>query len=146
MDELTSWVARSGYLPHGVCYAWSPALLWAMEIADAIAFVASPRAAGINAADIHDALERAAGHVHDGRVGVAIIGPCDQGDRQGPALSPCPAGFVAGELLPKAPAFRSREERPGGQQVAGRIADAEAAEVDHRDERAVSQQQVAGVE
>lgn len=35
MDALTDLLGRSGYLPHGYCFTWSPALLWAMVGADA---------------------------------------------------------------------------------------------------------------
>lgn len=36
MDALTSFLGRSGYLPHGYCFTWTPGLLWAMVSADAI--------------------------------------------------------------------------------------------------------------
>ena len=36
MDFLTSFLGRSGYLPHGYCFTWTPGLLWSMVGADAI--------------------------------------------------------------------------------------------------------------
>ena len=30
MDFLTSFMGRSGFLPHGYCFTWSPGLLWSM--------------------------------------------------------------------------------------------------------------------
>ncbi len=36
MDILTSLLGRSGYLPHGYCFTWSPGLLWSMVGADAV--------------------------------------------------------------------------------------------------------------
>src|ERR1700712_2639293 len=36
MDTLTSFLGRSGYLPHGYCFTWTPDLLWSMVGADAI--------------------------------------------------------------------------------------------------------------
>ena len=36
VDDLTSFLGRSGLLPHGYCIAWSPALLWSMVGADAV--------------------------------------------------------------------------------------------------------------
>jgi PAS domain S-box-containing protein len=36
MDLLTSILGRSGYLPHGYCFTWSPGLLWPMVGADAL--------------------------------------------------------------------------------------------------------------
>ncbi|MDO9093309.1 MAG: PAS domain S-box protein [Rubrivivax sp.] len=36
MDALTSLLGRSGYLPHGYCFTWSPGLLWSMVGADAL--------------------------------------------------------------------------------------------------------------
>ncbi len=34
MDALTSFMGRSGFLPHGYCLSWSPALLWSMVGSD----------------------------------------------------------------------------------------------------------------
>ena len=45
MDELTSLVARSGFLPHGYCFQWSPGLLWTMvgaDLAIALAYFSIP--------------------------------------------------------------------------------------------------------
>ena len=36
MDLLTSFFGRSGFLPHGYCFTWSPGLLWTMVSADAL--------------------------------------------------------------------------------------------------------------
>jgi PAS domain S-box-containing protein len=36
MDFLTSFFGRSGFLPHGYCFTWSPSLLWTMVSADAL--------------------------------------------------------------------------------------------------------------
>ncbi|MBX9793129.1 MAG: PAS domain S-box protein [Burkholderiaceae bacterium] len=36
MDFLTSFFGRSGFLPHGYCFTWSPALLWSMVGADSV--------------------------------------------------------------------------------------------------------------
>ena len=36
METLTSFLGRSGYLPHGYCFTWTPDLLWSMVGADAI--------------------------------------------------------------------------------------------------------------
>jgi PAS domain S-box-containing protein len=36
MDFLTSFMGRSGFLPHGYCFTWSPGLLWSMVGADAV--------------------------------------------------------------------------------------------------------------
>ena len=36
MDTLTSLLGRSGFLPHGYCFTWSPGLLWSMVVSDAI--------------------------------------------------------------------------------------------------------------
>ncbi|RZL11918.1 MAG: PAS domain S-box protein [Rubrivivax sp.] len=35
MDVFTSFLGRSGYLPHGYCFTWTPALLWTMVVSDA---------------------------------------------------------------------------------------------------------------
>ena len=35
MDEITSFLGRSGFLPHGYCFTWQPGLLWTMVGADA---------------------------------------------------------------------------------------------------------------
>jgi PAS domain S-box-containing protein len=35
MDFLSSFLGRSGYLPHGYCFTWSPGILWSMVAADA---------------------------------------------------------------------------------------------------------------
>ncbi|WP_457421780.1 PAS domain S-box protein [Roseateles sp. P5_E7] len=45
MDALTSLVARSGFLPHGYCFQWSPGLLWTMvgaDVAIALAYFSIP--------------------------------------------------------------------------------------------------------
>ncbi|RZL35170.1 MAG: PAS domain S-box protein, partial [Rubrivivax sp.] len=45
MDELTGIVARAGFLPHGYCFQWSPALLWTMvgsDLAIALAYFSIP--------------------------------------------------------------------------------------------------------
>ena len=34
MEAWLSFLGRAGYLPHGVCIAWSPGLLWSMVTAD----------------------------------------------------------------------------------------------------------------
>jgi PAS domain S-box-containing protein len=34
MDGWLSFLGRAGYLPHGVCIAWSPGMLWSMVTAD----------------------------------------------------------------------------------------------------------------
>jgi PAS domain S-box-containing protein len=34
MDEWTSFMGRSGFLPHGFCLSWSPGLLWSMVGSD----------------------------------------------------------------------------------------------------------------
>ncbi|CAN5237249.1 hypothetical protein BH11PSE10_BH11PSE10_01240 [soil metagenome] len=36
MDVLTSFLGRSGYLPHGYCFTWTPGLLWMMVASDAV--------------------------------------------------------------------------------------------------------------
>ena len=36
MDSLVSLLGRSGFLPHGYCFTWSPGLLWSMVGADAV--------------------------------------------------------------------------------------------------------------
>lgn len=36
MDTVTQLFARSGFLPHGYCFTWSPGLLWSMVIANAV--------------------------------------------------------------------------------------------------------------
>jgi len=36
MDWLSSLLGRSGFMPHGYCFAWSPGLLWTMVGADAL--------------------------------------------------------------------------------------------------------------
>ena len=36
MDFLSSFMGRSGFLPHGYCFTWSPGLLWSMVGADAV--------------------------------------------------------------------------------------------------------------
>ena len=36
MEILTSFLGRSGYLPHGYCFTWTPGLLWTMVAADAV--------------------------------------------------------------------------------------------------------------
>ena len=36
MDSFRSFVARNGFLPHGYCFTWDPALLWSMVGADAV--------------------------------------------------------------------------------------------------------------
>jgi PAS domain S-box-containing protein len=36
MDWLSSLLGRSGFLPHGYCFAWTPGLLWTMVTADAL--------------------------------------------------------------------------------------------------------------
>ena len=36
MDSFTQLFARSGFLPHGYCFTWSPGLLWAMVGANAV--------------------------------------------------------------------------------------------------------------
>ena len=36
MDVIASFLGRSGFLPHGYCLTWSPALLWTMVGADAV--------------------------------------------------------------------------------------------------------------
>jgi len=45
MDALTGLVARSGFLPHGYCFQWSPGLLWTMvgaDLAIALAYFSIP--------------------------------------------------------------------------------------------------------
>ncbi len=45
MDALTGLAARSGFLPHGYCFQWSPGLLWAMvgaDLAIALAYFSIP--------------------------------------------------------------------------------------------------------
>ncbi|WP_422018202.1 PAS domain S-box protein [Roseateles sp.] len=45
MDALTGLVARSGFLPHGYCFQWSPGLLWTMvgaDLAIALAYFSLP--------------------------------------------------------------------------------------------------------
>ncbi|MET0384082.1 MAG: PAS domain S-box protein [Burkholderiaceae bacterium] len=34
--DMLSFMGRNGYLPHGVCFAWSPFLLWGMVLADMV--------------------------------------------------------------------------------------------------------------
>jgi PAS domain S-box-containing protein len=34
MDELSSLLGRHGFLPHGYCFTWAPALLWPMVASD----------------------------------------------------------------------------------------------------------------
>jgi len=46
MDTLTSLVARSGFLPHGCCFQWSPGLLWTMVGADGALSYSPTRASG----------------------------------------------------------------------------------------------------
>jgi len=37
MNELTTgWLSTQGFMPHGHCYLWTPALLWSFVIADSI--------------------------------------------------------------------------------------------------------------
>ena len=36
MDVLSSFFGRSGFLPHGYFFTWTPGLLWSMVIADAV--------------------------------------------------------------------------------------------------------------
>ena len=36
MELLTGFLAREGFLPHGYCFTWTPALLWSMVAADAV--------------------------------------------------------------------------------------------------------------
>ena len=36
MSTLISLLGRSGFLPHGYCFTWSPGLLWSMVSADAV--------------------------------------------------------------------------------------------------------------
>ena len=36
MDDLQSFLAGQGLLPHGYCIAWSPGLLWTLVSADAL--------------------------------------------------------------------------------------------------------------
>jgi PAS domain S-box-containing protein len=36
MDVVGSFMARSGFLPHGYCFTWDPGLLWSMVGSDAI--------------------------------------------------------------------------------------------------------------
>ncbi|MEO6281335.1 PAS domain S-box protein [Roseateles sp.] len=45
MDALTGLAARSGFLPHGYCFQWSPGLLWTMvgaDLAIALAYFSIP--------------------------------------------------------------------------------------------------------
>ncbi len=35
MDLIDAFLGRNGYLPHGYCFTWKPALLWSIVIADA---------------------------------------------------------------------------------------------------------------
>ena len=35
MDLIDAFLGRNGYLPHGYCFSWMPALLWSIVIADA---------------------------------------------------------------------------------------------------------------
>ena len=45
MNDMTSLLARSGFLPHGYCFQWSPGLLWTMVVADlaiALAYFSIP--------------------------------------------------------------------------------------------------------
>ncbi|HET8695151.1 MAG TPA: hypothetical protein VFM33_10825, partial [Aquabacterium sp.] len=36
MLDLTSLLARQGFLPHGYCFTWSPTLVWPMVVSDAL--------------------------------------------------------------------------------------------------------------
>jgi len=36
MDYLSSFFGRAGFLPHGYCFTWTPALLWSMVGADGV--------------------------------------------------------------------------------------------------------------
>jgi len=36
MDAITNLLAREGFIPHGYCFSWSPALLWSMVGADGL--------------------------------------------------------------------------------------------------------------
>lgn len=36
MDLFTEFFAQKGYLPHGYCFTWTPALLWSMVTSDAV--------------------------------------------------------------------------------------------------------------
>jgi len=36
MEFLTSFLGRSGYLPHGYCFTWTPGLLWSMAVSDVV--------------------------------------------------------------------------------------------------------------
>ncbi len=36
MDTLVSLLGRNGFLPHGVCFTWSPGLLWTMVVANGV--------------------------------------------------------------------------------------------------------------
>jgi PAS domain S-box-containing protein len=38
--DLSSFLGRNGYLPHGYCFTWSPGLLWSMVVADALVMLA----------------------------------------------------------------------------------------------------------
>jgi len=35
-ENLTSFFATAGFLPHGYCFTWNPAVLWSMVISDAV--------------------------------------------------------------------------------------------------------------
>ncbi|MBY0469225.1 MAG: PAS domain S-box protein [Burkholderiaceae bacterium] len=36
MEFLTSFFGRAGFLPHGYCFTWTPSVLWAMVVSDAV--------------------------------------------------------------------------------------------------------------
>ena len=38
--DLSSFLGRNGYLPHGYCFTWSPGVLWSMVGADAVVVLA----------------------------------------------------------------------------------------------------------
>ena len=36
MEHLTGWLSTQGFLPHGHCYLWTPALLWSFVVAESV--------------------------------------------------------------------------------------------------------------
>ena len=40
MEELmTSWAATRGFMPHGHCFLWTPALLWSFIASESVIVV-----------------------------------------------------------------------------------------------------------
>src|SRR5436190_24089437 len=75
-----------------------------------------------------------------------VVGERDERLRERPAAGAGPGRVVDGEFAPESLAAGCVEQLPGDHHVAGRIADADAPEVDHRAQPAVLHEDVARVE